>query len=125
MPYNTTPMERDLALALGIPMYGADPRLFGLGTKSGCRRLFAEEGVRHPIGFENLHTFDDVVDAVLRLHAARPAVASVIVKLNEGVAGEGNAVVDLTGIPAPGTQPERDEIAGRVRVMSSNSPARR
>jgi hypothetical protein len=28
VPYNTTPMERDVALALGIPMYGADPRLF-------------------------------------------------------------------------------------------------
>jgi pheganomycin biosynthesis PGM1-like protein len=123
VPYNTTPMERDLALALGIPMYGADPRLFGLGTKSGCRRLFAEEGVRHPIGFEDLHTFDDIVDAVLRLHAARPTISSVIVKLNEGVAGEGNAIVDLTGIPTPGSQPERDEVAGRVRSMSFEQPS--
>ena len=56
VPYNTTPLERDLALALGIPMYGADPRLFDLGTKTGCRRLFAEEGVRHPLGVEDLHT---------------------------------------------------------------------
>ncbi|HET6533081.1 MAG TPA: peptide ligase PGM1-related protein [Actinoplanes sp.] len=122
VPYNTTPMERDLALALGIPMYGADPRLFGLGTKSGCRRLFAEEGVRHPIGFEDLHTFDEVLDAVVRLHAERPAVPSVIVKLNEGVAGEGNAVVDLTGIPAPGAPGERDDIARRLRAMSFEKP---
>jgi hypothetical protein len=122
VPYNTTPMERDLALALGIPMYGADPRLFDLGTKSGCRRLFAEEGVRHPIGSEDLHTLDDVVDAVLRLHDGRPTVASVIVKLNEGVAGEGNAVVDLTGIPAPGTEPEREEVVRRVRAMSFEQP---
>jgi hypothetical protein len=118
VPYNTTPMERDLALALGIPMYGADPRLFGLGTKSGCRRLFAEEGVRHPIGFEDLHTFDESLEAVLRLRAARPTVSSVIVKLNEGVAGEGNAVVDLTGLPAPGAPEERDEAAHRLRSMS-------
>ena len=27
VPYNTTELERDVALALGIPMYGADPRL--------------------------------------------------------------------------------------------------
>jgi hypothetical protein len=114
VPYNTTPMERDVALALGIPMYGADPRLFGLGTKSGCRRLFAQEGVRHPIGFEDLHTLDDVLDAILRLRAARPTVSSVIVKLNEGVAGEGNAVVDLTGLPAPGLAEERDEVARRL-----------
>jgi hypothetical protein len=122
VPYNTTPLERDLALALGIPMYGADPRLFGLGTKSGCRRLFAEEGVRHPAGAENLHTLDEVRDAVVRLRAARPAVRSVIVKLDEGVAGEGNAVVDLTGLPAPGAAAERDEVAGRLRAMSFEQP---
>jgi hypothetical protein len=122
IPYNTTPMERDVALALGIPMYGADPRLFGLGTKSGCRRLFAQEGVRHPIGFEDLHTLDDVLDAILRLRAARPTVSSVIVKLNEGVAGEGNAVVDLTGLPAPGLPEERDEVARRLRSMSFEQP---
>ena len=122
VPYNTTPLERDLALALGIPMYGADPRLFGLGTKSGCRRLFAEEGVRHPAGAENLHTLDEVREAVVRLRAARPAVRSVIVKLDEGVAGEGNAVVDLTGLPAPGAAAERDEVAGRLRAMSFEQP---
>src|SRR5438093_6254235 len=49
VPYNTTDLERDLALALGIPMYGADPRHFPLGTKTGARRLFAEEGVPHPL----------------------------------------------------------------------------
>jgi PGM1 C-terminal domain len=122
VPYNTTPMERDVALALGIPMYGADPRLFGLGTKSGCRRLFAQEGVRHPIGFEDLRTLGDVLDAILRLRAARPTVSSVIVKLNEGVAGEGNAVVDLTGLPAPGLPQERDEAARRLRSMSFEQP---
>jgi hypothetical protein len=116
VPYNTTPMERDLALALGIPMYGADPRLFDLGTKSGCRRLFAQEGVQHPIGFEDLHTLDEVLDAVLRLREARPTASSVIVKLNEGVAGEGNAVVDLGGVRSP------DEIAARIRSMSFEQP---
>ena len=50
VPYNTTELERDLAVALGIPMYGADPRHFHLGTKTGCRRLFSEEGVPHPFG---------------------------------------------------------------------------
>ena len=54
VPYNTTEIERDLALRLGIPMYGADPKYFPLGTKSGARRIFAEEGVPHPLGVENL-----------------------------------------------------------------------
>ena len=59
IPYNTTELERDIAVALGIPMYGADPRLVHLGTKTGCRRLFAEEGVRHPLGHEDLHDLDE------------------------------------------------------------------
>ena len=54
VPYNTTTLERDLAVALGIPMYGADRRHFDLGTKSGARRIFAEEGVSHPLGVEDL-----------------------------------------------------------------------
>jgi hypothetical protein len=34
VPYNTTTLERDLALWIGIPMYGADPTFFPFGTKS-------------------------------------------------------------------------------------------
>jgi PGM1 C-terminal domain/ATP-grasp domain len=122
VPYNTTPLERDLAVALGIPMYGADPRLFELGTKTGCRRLFAEVGVRHPIGFEDLHTLDDLLDATVQLRAQRPTVESVIVKLNEGVSGEGNAMVDLRGLPSPGAAEERGAVADRLRSMSFERP---
>ncbi len=50
VPYNTTRLERDLALRLGIPMYGADPKFSALGTKSGARALFAEAGVQPPRG---------------------------------------------------------------------------
>ncbi len=100
VPYNTTALERDVAVALGIPMYGADPRHFPLGTKSGCRRLFAEEGVNHPLGYEDLHTIDDVVDSLLRMRAARPTVTRGLVKLNEGVSGAGNALVAKQDVPS-------------------------
>ena len=63
VPYNTTELERDLAVRLGIPMYGADPRHFPLGTKSGCRQLFEEEGIPYPLGVENLSSIDEVIDA--------------------------------------------------------------
>src|SRR5215207_5571273 len=85
IPYNTTTLERDVALSLGIPMYGADPRLAALGSKTGCRRLFAEVGVPHPLGAEDLHGIDEVVDAIVELLVARQTVRQVIVKLNEGV----------------------------------------
>jgi hypothetical protein len=122
VPYNTTPMERDLTVALGIPMYGADPRLFDLGTKTGCRRLFAEEGVRHPIGYEDLHTIDDLLDAAMRLRAQRPSAAAIIVKLNEGVSGEGNAMVDLRSLPPPGHPGEAAAVRDRLLAMAFERP---
>lgn len=121
VPYNTTELERDLALALGIPMYGADPKLFRFGTKSGCRRLFAEEGVPHPLGREELGGIDDAVEAIRELRSEKPAIGQVIVKLNEGVSGEGNALVDLTGLPDPGDAGERAAVGERVRAMRFES----
>ena len=121
IPYNTTELERDLAISLGIPMYGADPRLAELGSKSGCRRLFADIGVPHPLGEENLRTLDDLADAVVRMRAQRPRMGSVIVKLNEGVSGEGNALVRLDGLPTPGSTDERAAVMDRLRAMELES----
>lgn len=117
IPYNTTPLERDISISLGIPMYGADPRLFEWGTKSGCRRLFAEEGVNHPLGAEDLHSMDAAVSALVAMRSQRPAMAAAIVKLNEGVSGAGNALVDLAALPTPGSPGETDEVRQRVRAM--------
>ena len=58
--YNTTYFERNLALRLGIPLYGADPRHLSFGTKTGCRQLFAQAGINHPLGFESLHSLEEV-----------------------------------------------------------------
>ena len=122
VPYNTTELERDVAISLGIPMYGADPRLAELGTKSGCRRLFAEVGIPHPLGAEDLHSVEDVADAIIRMRRERPAMAEVIVKLDEGVSGAGNALVGLRGLGAPGEAGERDAVIARVRTLELESP---
>ena len=116
VPYNTTELERDLAVRLGIPMYGADPRHFPLGTKSGCRRLFEEEGVPYPLGIENLSSIDEVVDAIADVRTRKP-VAQVLVKLNEGVSGEGNALIDLAAVPESGDAGERAAILDAVNAM--------
>ncbi len=117
IPYNTTPLERDVALSLGIPMYGADPRLADLGSKTGCRRMFEELGVPCPVGAEDLHTVDDIVAGVQSMRARRPSLSQAIVKLNEGVSGAGNAMVDLDGLPAPGSSNEAAAITERVLAM--------
>jgi hypothetical protein len=123
IPYSTTALERDIALTLGIPMYAADPRLAELGSKTGCRRLFAEEGIQHPLGVEDLHSFDDVTDAIMKMLEERPSIEEVIVKLNEGVSGAGNALVDLLGIADRADLGRRTEVAQRVRSMQLESAA--
>jgi hypothetical protein len=121
VPYNTTEAERDVAISLGIPMYGADPRLAPFGSKTGCRRLFADVGVPHPMGVENLRTLDDMADAVIGMRADRPTMDNIIVKLNDGVSGEGNALVRLSGLPAPGSSAERAAVVERLRGMELES----
>jgi hypothetical protein len=121
IPYNTTELERDVALSLGIPMYAADPRLAPLGSKTGGRRMFAEVGVPHPLGREDLRSLDDLADAVVAMRAERPTMDSVIVKLNEGVSGAGNAVVRLQGLPPPGAPAERGQVMERIRAMEIES----
>src|SRR5438477_716292 len=111
--YNTTFLERNLALRLGIPLYGADPRHLPFGTKSGCRRLFAQAGINHPFGSDNLTSIDEVVSALVQMRAQRPSMKQAIVKLNEGVSGEGNATVDLSNLDESGEA----AIFNRVRAM--------
>lgn len=123
VPYNTTSLELHLALRLGIPMYGADPKFFPLGSKSGCRRLFAEEDVPHPAGIEGLSGFEEVAGAIALLRSRKPSIRAVIVKQNEGVSGEGNAQVDLRGLPAPGQAGEREGIRERLRTMRFELPS--
>src|SRR6266571_4557426 len=117
VPFNTTHREKELALRLGIPMYGADPKFFPLGTKSGCRKIFVEEHVAHPLGHENLASQVDVIEAITQMRAKKSSIKQVLVKLNEGVSGEGNAVVDLTGLPRPGDSNERTALEDRLKTM--------
>src|SRR5438876_3925411 len=117
VPFNTTNREKELALRLGIPMYGADPKFFPLGTKSGCRKIFMEENVPHPLGHENLASKDEVIEAISQMRARKPSIKQVLIKLNEGVSGEGNALIDLTGLRRSGSSNERAELEERLRAM--------
>ncbi len=118
VPYGVTALERDLALALEIPIFGADPRHAHLGTKSGSRGLFAAVGVPRPRGFEHVATVADAVNAVARLREMDPTPTQLVLKLNQGVSGEGNAIVDLAGLPAPGSTSERACIAQRLSTVA-------
>ena len=90
--YNSTVLERRLAVELDIPLNGADPSLLHLGTKSGSRKVFIDAGVNHPLGYEDLRNEDEIVTALLSLARQRPQLRRAVVKLNEGFSGEGNGV---------------------------------
>ena len=104
--FNCTELERKLALRIGLPLYANDPQLADLGSKSGSRRVFREAGVLLPDGREDLRDTDDLAEAVAELWSAHPDTGKMVVKLNEGFSGEGNAILDyrdLGELPASAT----------------------
>lgn len=98
--FNVTGVERTLALALDIPIYGCDPALLPLGSKSGGRRLMRDAGVTVPDGAEDLGDADTLAEALAGLKRREPGLARAVVKLNEGFSGEANAIFRFDGAPA-------------------------
>jgi hypothetical protein len=90
--FNSTPLERRLAVLLDIPLNGVDPNLIHLGTKSGSRKVFREAGVDLPLGVEDVRTEHDIVNALVDLKEQRPTLRRAVVKLNDSFSGEGNAI---------------------------------
>jgi hypothetical protein len=90
--FNSTPLERKLAVLLGVPLNGCDPNLQHLGTKSGSRKVFKEAGIDLPPGTEDLHTQREVAEALHDLHGKHPTLRKAVVKLNDSFSGEGNAI---------------------------------
>jgi len=102
--FNTTPLERSLAVRLGIPLYGCDPDLLHLGSKSGSRAVFMQAGVNVPPGFEGLRDIHDVACALHALKRLHPETRRAVIKLNDGFSGDGNALFcfgDTDAGPAP------------------------
>ncbi len=90
--YNSTDLERRLAVELGIPLNGIDPMLLPHGTKSGNRKIFRAAGVAYPAGREDLESPQDIVEALVDLRRERPDLERAVVKINEGFGGEGNGI---------------------------------
>ena len=99
--FNSTPLERKLAVLLGFPLNGLDPKLHYLGTKSGSRKVFREAGVETPAGVEDLKSEADVVDALIELRRRKPEIRRAVIKLNESFSGEGNALCTLPAETRP------------------------
>jgi len=101
LPFNVTPAEVKLAAALGLPLCGPPAHLVRLGSKSGARKVAVRAGVRRPEGSENLYSLEAVAAAISAIRIRRPDAEAVVVKLNNGFSGIGNAVIELDGLADP------------------------
>ncbi|MBK5257148.1 MAG: carboxylate-amine ligase [Vicinamibacteria bacterium] len=114
--FNSTAIERKLAVLLGIPLNGVDPSLNHLGTKSGSRKTFKEAGVALPFGFEDLRTEGDIADSLFEMRKRDPGLKRAVVKLNESFSGEGNALYRYP------EESSREAIQGEIRQLQFSMP---
>jgi hypothetical protein len=119
--FNSTALERTLSVRLDVPLYGNDPELNHLGTKSGSRGVFREAGIPLPDGFEHLRDEGDIAEAVVELKRREPGLRRVAIKLDEGFSGEGNAVFNYDGAPEGSDLARwvREELPRRTRFEAN------
>ncbi|MGB3693772.1 MAG: peptide ligase PGM1-related protein [Spirulinaceae cyanobacterium] len=96
--FNSTLLEQELSLQLNVPLLASSPDLLYWGSKSGSREIFAQCGIPHPDGTPQVWNSEDLVVAINQLWQRHPHLAKMVVKLNEGFSGEGNALLDLKQI---------------------------
>ena len=120
--FNVTQLERSLAVQLQIPIYGCDPDLYDLGSKSNGRKIFRECGLNVPPGFEDLHTEDDIIDALAKLKQANPALRKAVVKINDGFSGDGNAIFSYSDSEdAPEMRDWiRDNLREKIKLVAND-----
>lgn len=104
MTFNVTPAEQALSEALGLPLYGSPPDLAWFGSKTGSRRTARNAGALVLQGSEDLWDLDSIAWAMESIRAHAPHAEAVVIKLNNGFAGQGNAIVDLAGPVRPLTE---------------------
>ncbi len=126
--FTVSELERSLAVALDIPLYGVDPDLTWLGTKTGSRWAFREAGIPLLPGAESLKSESELVDAIDRLWSENVGLERVVVKQNTGFSGQGNAILDLAALSAvaPGSgvteQARERALADALRTMRFVDP---
>jgi hypothetical protein len=93
LPFNVTEAERNVALELDAPLFAVHPDLVALGSKTGSRRVARSAGVPVLPGVEDLWSTSAISEAVDALRLRHPDIDAVVVKLNNGFSGQGNAMV--------------------------------
>ncbi len=99
--YHSSQLEMQLAVELGIPIMGTDPRHEAMSTKAEARKLFQELGLQVAPGVAGLSSLEDLSQALVemqqngQLSVAQP---KVVVKQNRGVSGLGNKGLSVMSV---------------------------
>jgi hypothetical protein len=93
--FNCTELEQELSVKLGIPLFASAPSLSYWGSKSGSREIFSQCNIPHPDGSNQINNIEQLISESAKLWARKPNLKRLVVKLNEGFSGEGNAVLNL------------------------------
>ncbi len=116
--YNSTDLEQQLSLKLGIPLLAASPEVLSWGSKNGSRQIFAEAGIPHPDGSYTVTNVADLVEELFGLWQRQPDLKRIVVKLNEGFSGEGNALLDLR--PIQDYAPDKGDRHETINVLTKH-----
>lgn len=115
--YYNTDLERELAVKLGIPLFGSSKNLGHWGAKTGSREIFEKLDIAHPKGYGSIYSMKDAAEAVCRLKEECPELKSVVLKLNEGFSGMGNILLHLDDI---GDLSDADKVCAYLENLPSS-----
>lgn len=104
--YVVTELEKELSERLQIPLLGTDPMLNWWGSKAGAKQLFTRCGLTQPAGSPLVRDLPALAQATDTLWQEHQSLNRVVVKLNEGFSGEGNACLDLAPLDLARSQPQ-------------------
>ncbi len=121
--FNVTECEKTLSVKLNIPVYGTDPSLLPLATKSGARELFREAGIEIPPGVEHVQDEEGIINALALLKTENPGLKRAVIKTEDGFSGEGNAIFSFEDIdPAdPGFREQLlESLRNHLQIVANN-----
>ncbi|ELR96999.1 peptide ligase PGM1-related protein [Gloeocapsa sp. PCC 73106] len=120
--FNSTALEQELSIQLDIPLFACSPKLLYWGSKSGSREIFAECNIPHPDGSLQVNSVEELLLEATQLWERQPQLQRMVVKLNEGLSGEGNALLDLRAYQDLATAARKQAIASSFPKMSFQAP---
>lgn len=102
--FNVTELEAELAERLDLPVFGCRPDRAWLGSKSGARQMAKRAGVPVLEGSEDIYSMDAMAAAIEEIRVLRPDAEAVVMKLNNGFSGQGNAIIEMADVVKPLTR---------------------